>query len=80
MTALKILADSDIETLRNDTARLLSHFSWEHLRPELAVISKPFAELAEHLLVELGESPDLTKALNDLLAAKDWAVRARLPL
>ena len=75
------LAKIDIEaTLRHDTIRLLGHFSWQHLPEPLQVISRPFGELAEHLVATLGESPDLTKSLNELLAAKDWAVRARLPL
>jgi hypothetical protein len=75
---LKMLPSNAV--LRQDTLRLLSHFDWGHLPPVLAAISRPFAELAEHLVATLGESPDTTKALNDLLAAKDWAVRARLPL
>lgn len=66
--------------IRHDTARLLDHFSWQHLPEPLAEVSRPFGELAEHLVATLGESPDLTKALNNLLTAKDWAVRARLPL
>ena len=66
--------------MRADTMRLLDHFSWSHLPEPLAEVSRPFSELAEHLVATLGESPDLTKSLNDLLTAKDWAVRARLPL
>lgn len=81
MSDLKTLADlPEGAALRNDTVRLLGHFAWGHLPAELAEISRPFGELAEHLVATLGESPDLTKALNELLAAKDWAVRARLPL
>lgn len=78
MTELAKLSGNAV--LRKDTQRLLSHFSWQHLPAELQLVSRPFGELAEHLVVVLGESPDTTKALNELLAAKDWAVRARLPL
>jgi hypothetical protein len=65
--------------LRKDTVRLLGHFGWKHLPESLQAASRPFGELAEHLVATYGESPDLTKALNELLAAKDWAVRSARP-
>lgn len=80
MSELKRLDADATLALRPDTVRLLNHFSYGHLPDPLAAISKPFSDLAQHLVASLGESPDLTKSLNELLAAKDWAVRSRLPL
>jgi hypothetical protein len=57
---------------------LLQFFSYEHLRPELQVISKPFGELAKLLVETLPANPERTSALRKLLEAKDCAVRAQL--
>jgi hypothetical protein len=57
---------------------LLQFFASEHLRPELQAISKPFGELAAHLVVTLPRNPERTVALRKLLESKDCAVRAAL--
>jgi hypothetical protein len=57
---------------------LLQFFGWSHLRPELAEISQPFGELAQHIVTTLPRNPERTVALRKLLEAKDCAVRARL--
>lgn len=53
-------------------------FAWEHLPPFLQEVSKPFGELADHILETLPRNPERTVALRKLLEAKDAAVRARL--
>lgn len=71
---------------------ILQFFSYEHLPPHLALISKPFCELA-HAIVEGDNGPNTgsltfggpvprnaerTVALRKLLESKDAAVRAKL--
>lgn len=59
------------------TEALLRFFEYEHLPPDLQEVSKPFADLANH--VALGpENAETTVALRKLLEAKDAAVRAAL--
>lgn len=55
---------------------LLQFFEYAHLRPELQIISKPFGELAHHLVAALPSNPERTVALRKLLESKDCAVRA----
>ena len=56
---------------------ILVFFTYEHLPPALAEISRPFCTLAEDLAEKL-EGPELTVALRKLLESKDCAVRAAL--
>ena len=56
--------------------RLMQFFKYDHLPAHLQAISKPFAELAEHLDLLLPANPERTVALRKLLEAKDCAVRA----
>lgn len=56
---------------------LLQYFDYQHLKPELQEISKPFGELAQKLM-ELPSNQERTMALRKLLEAKDCAVRAKL--
>jgi hypothetical protein len=58
------------------TEALMQFFAYEHLRADLQGISKPFGELAEHIVVTLPRNPERTVALRKLLEAKDAAVRA----
>lgn len=57
---------------------LLQFFAYEHLPQHLQEISKPFHELANHIIKTLPSNPETTTALRKLLEAKDCAVRARL--
>jgi ferritin-like protein len=57
---------------------LLSHFSYEHLPPHLAVVSRKFCELAEGMAYSLPADPETTVCIRKLLEAKDCAVRAAL--
>jgi len=61
------------------TTQLAQHFAYEHLRPELASVSKPCHDLAEAMIAALSDGPELTAGLRKLLEAKDCFVRAALP-
>lgn len=50
-------------------------FTYGHLPPHLQAVSRPFAELAEELLAQLPDDPELSVALRSLLEAKGAAVR-----
>lgn len=58
--------------------RIFQYFAHEHLRPHLAEVSRPFAELAARVISTLPAGPERTVALRKLLEAKDAAVRAAL--
>jgi hypothetical protein len=49
-----------------------------HLPAHLQEISKPFGDLAQHIVDTLPPNPERTVALRKLLEAKDCAVRANL--
>jgi hypothetical protein len=57
---------------------LLQFFAYEHLKPPLQDVSKPFGELARQIAATLPDNPERTTALRKLLEAKDCAVRAHL--
>ncbi len=56
----------------------MEHFSYSHLPPDLAAISKPFHDLAHSMLNTLPNCDERIAGLRKLLEAKDCAVRARL--
>lgn len=53
----------------------LQWFSSDHLTDRLAAIVQLFEATANDLLMELGDGPQLTIALQKLIEAKDAAVR-----
>jgi hypothetical protein len=53
-------------------------FAYSHLPEHLQAVSKPFGELANHIMQTLPRNPEQTVALRKLLEAKDCAVRAKL--
>lgn len=57
---------------------ILQFFSYEHLPANLQNVSRPFCELAHHLVVILPRNPERTVALRKLLEGKDAAVRAAI--
>lgn len=57
------------------TEHIIQFFSFAHLPPHLAEVSRPFCELA-YALLALPRNPERTVALRKLLEAKDAAVRA----
>jgi hypothetical protein len=56
---------------------MMQFFTYDHLKPELQAVSKPFCDLAQFVMT-LPENPERTVALRKLLEAKDCAVRAYL--
>jgi hypothetical protein len=69
-------------SLHPSIVELLGFFDYEHLPEHLQVISKPFHDLAQKMVDELGVSSkhpaELTVGLRKLLEAKDCMVRAAL--
>jgi hypothetical protein len=57
---------------------IMQFFGFMHLPPQLADVSRPFAELAISLVDTLPRNPERTVALRKLLEAKDAAVRAAI--
>ena len=57
---------------------VLQFFAYAHLPSHLQEVSKPFHELATHIVHLLPPNPERTKALDRLLESKDAAVRAKL--
>jgi hypothetical protein len=53
-------------------------FDYEHLPEKLQGASKPFWNLARHIITTTDPGPERTVALRKLLEAKDAAVRAFL--
>lgn len=56
--------------------RMLKWFRFDHLPPTLQGVSKPFADLANHIVGSLPAGAERTVALRKLLEAKDAGVRA----
>lgn len=57
---------------------MLQFFAYEHLPKHLQDVSKPFGDLAQHIVDTLPRNPERTVGLRKLLEAKDCAVRALL--
>lgn len=58
------------------TEQIVRWFDNEHQREDLRAVSGPFKELADTLLEQLPDSPELSAGLRKLLESKDCAVRA----
>jgi hypothetical protein len=54
----------------------LQWLTFAHLPEALRRYCRPFYQTAVELIVCTGDGPELTHALNGLITAKDWAVRA----
>lgn len=57
---------------------MLKWFRYDHLRPDLQAISKPWCELARHVVQTLPRGAERSTALRKLLEGKDAAVRASM--
>lgn len=57
---------------------ILRYFHYAHLPEKLQAASKPFCDLAHHIVETLPRNPERTVALRKLLEAKDAAVRANV--
>lgn len=69
-------AEFSVEQLAADA--ILRFFHYSHLPAKLQSSSKPFCDLARHLIDSLPRNAERTVALRKLLEAKDAAVRANL--
>lgn len=58
---------------------ILRFFHYAHLPPVLQDRSKPFCDLARHIIHTTPRNAERTVALRKLLEAKDAGVRAALP-
>lgn len=66
---------------RNEAATpepMLRWFAYSHLPAHLQERSKPFCDLAAHIVDSIPRNAERTVALRKLLEAKDAAVRAAL--
>lgn len=61
------------------TVAIARYFDYDHLPERLQAVSRPCHDLAEAMVVELEDGPELTAGLRKLLEAKDCFVRAALP-
>jgi hypothetical protein len=57
-------------------SELMQFFKFDHLPDTLKGISRPWCELAEHLVLTLPCNTERTVALRKLLEGKDAAVRS----
>lgn len=57
---------------------ILRYFHYSHLPPVLQAASRPFCDLARHIVESLPRNAERTVALRKLLEAKDAAVRANV--
>lgn len=60
------------------TTGLLRWFEYDHLPEHLQAVSRPVGELAQAMVDELPDGPELSAGLRKLLEAKDCLVRAAL--
>ena len=72
----KTPAEQEREASAQD--RMLKFFTYAHLPQHLQDVSKPFCELAQHVVATIPGNAERTVALRKLLEAKDCAVRAIL--
>lgn len=55
---------------------IMQFFEYAHLPEKMAEVSKPFCDLAKHVVDTLPRNAERTVALRKLLEGKDAAVRA----
>jgi hypothetical protein len=71
-TVGQVLTQGDNEVAKS----IIQYFDYEHLPPHLQEISKPFGELARHIVVNTPDGPEKEAGLRKLLECKDCIVRA----
>lgn len=72
-------APARFSIIQMTTDPILHFFHYAHLPAALQSASKPFCDLAEHLIETLPRNAERSVALRKLLEAKDAAVRANVP-
>jgi len=60
------------------TTPIMRFFDYDHLPEKLQKVSKPIAELAQQMDLELPDGAEKSAGLRKLLEAKDCFVRAEL--
>jgi hypothetical protein len=68
----------NLEGRHASTAHIARFFDWQHLPPHLQSISRECYNLADSMVNQLPDGPELTTGLRKLLEAKDCFVRAAL--
>lgn len=64
--------------MNTTTDSMMQFFAYSHLPPLLQAVSKPFGDLAQHMVDTLPANQERAAGLRKLLEAKDCAVRALL--
>lgn len=73
------MIDKSITNQHHESVVSIARFlDSSHLKPELRHIPQMFEKLATDLLQAVPSSPELTKAIQKLVEAKDQAVRAQI--
>jgi hypothetical protein len=62
------------------TTHIAAYFASQHLPPHLQRVARECEDLAEWMIDELADGPELTAGLRKLLEAKDCFVRAGLDI
>lgn len=62
------------------TVNIARYFEYQHLKTPLRQFSKECAELADYMIANLPDGPELNAGLRKLLEAKDCFVRAALDI
>lgn len=70
--------DNVIQRRHPATQQIAKHFSYDHLKTPLRGVSQQCHDLAEQMVLQLPDGPELTAGLRKLLEAKDCFVRAAL--
>jgi hypothetical protein len=60
------------------TDPMMQFFGYSHLPEHLQKISKPFHDMAQHIVETLPSNPERTAGLRKLMEAKDCIVRCSL--
>lgn len=64
--------------LAEEQMPIAKYFAYEHLPPKLQIASRPWCELARHVVATTPRSPERSVSLRKLLEGKDAAVRSVL--
>jgi len=78
MESGEFMADEEKTPVDYSKEQILQFFDYSHLKPELRDVSRPFCDLAYHVVGTLPRNAERTVALRKILEAKDAAVRAYL--
>lgn len=70
----------DTEGRHPSTQHVARFFDYDHLNGPARARSEECHDLAEQMINELDDGPELTTGLRKLLEAKDCFVRATLPI